>query len=110
MTCSSCLGLVPSDKMSAMFASLRHFIGWVISAFCSRPGADPQEPGLAPTAPCVARQAITQSPVGQAEIVLDSFEKAVAGMEEAPHPSDFENCGRVASRWLSALLEVAFQS
>jgi len=22
--------------MSAMFASLRHFIGWVISAFCSR--------------------------------------------------------------------------
>src|SRR6266852_4288748 len=36
MTCSSCSGLVPSDKMSAMFASLRHFIGWVISAFCSR--------------------------------------------------------------------------
>ena len=24
------------DKMSAMFASLRHFIGWIISAFCSR--------------------------------------------------------------------------
>src|SRR2546427_10164754 len=36
MTCSSCSRLVPSDKMSVMFASLRHFIGWIISAFCSR--------------------------------------------------------------------------
>src|SRR3989442_16001773 len=97
MTCSSCLGLVPSDKMSAMFASLRHFIGWGISALCSRPGADPREPGLAPTAPCVARQAITQSPVCQAEIVLDSFEKAVTGREEAPHPGDFKNSGRVGT-------------
>jgi hypothetical protein len=35
MTCSGS-GFVPSDKMSAMFASLRHFIGWMISAFGSR--------------------------------------------------------------------------
>src|ERR1700739_1728183 len=35
MTCSG-LGFVPSDKMSAMFLSLRHFIGWVIIAFGSR--------------------------------------------------------------------------
>jgi putative transposase len=35
MTCR-CLGLVPSDKMSAMFCTLRHLIGWLISAFCSR--------------------------------------------------------------------------
>jgi len=27
---------VPSDKMSAMFSSLRHLVGWIISAFCSR--------------------------------------------------------------------------
>jgi putative transposase len=35
MTCR-CLRLVPSDKMSAMFCTLRHLIGWLISAFCSR--------------------------------------------------------------------------
>jgi putative transposase len=29
-------GFVLSDKMSAMFASLRHFIGWMIGAFGSR--------------------------------------------------------------------------
>ena len=35
MTCSG-LGFVSSDKMSAMFLSLRHFIGWMIIAFGSR--------------------------------------------------------------------------
>jgi len=30
------LVLLPSDKMFAMFASLRHFIGWMISACGSR--------------------------------------------------------------------------
>jgi len=35
MTCR-CLRLVASDKMSAMFCTLRHLIGWLISAFCSR--------------------------------------------------------------------------
>jgi hypothetical protein len=29
-------GFVASDKMSVMFPSLRHLIGWMISAFCSR--------------------------------------------------------------------------
>jgi putative transposase len=35
MTCR-CLGFVASDRMSAMSSSLRHLIGWIISAFCSR--------------------------------------------------------------------------
>jgi hypothetical protein len=31
-----CSGFVPSDKISAMFPSLRHFVGWVVIAFRSR--------------------------------------------------------------------------
>jgi hypothetical protein len=69
--------------MSAMFCTLRHLIGWLISAFSSRQDLILENLSLAPTAPWAARQATAASLVGETEIVLGSLEKALARMEAA---------------------------
>ena len=73
-----------------MFPSLRHLVGWIISAFCARQDLIIENLAL-PTAACATRKATAPSPVGKTEIVLGSAEKALARMEAAPYPGDPEN-------------------
>src|SRR5215469_2611167 len=109
MTCL-CSGFVPSDKMFSYVRVAPALHRLDDQRLRLTPGSHPREPGPAPTARCAARPATAPSPVGQAEMVLGSFKQALARMEEAPHPDEPENRGRVASRRLSPVLEVALRS
>jgi hypothetical protein len=84
-------GFVGSDKMSAMFPTLRHLMGWMISAFCSRQDLILENLALRQQLLALHAKRPRQSPVGKTETVLGSFEKALARMEEAPHSGDPEN-------------------
>src|ERR1700746_2868628 len=109
-----------NDLPLLAFGAFRQNVGHVLHAAAPHrlayqrllltPGSNPREPSLAPTAPWAARQATAASTFDDTEIVLGGLEKALARMEAAPCPRDPKDCRWVASRWLSALLEVAVQS
>jgi hypothetical protein len=108
MTCSDS-AFVPSDKMSAMFPSLRHLIDWIISAFCSCQDLILENLALRQQLLALHAKRPRRRLSARQKLFWVGLRK-LARMEEAPHLGDPENRSRVASRWFSALLEVALQS
>jgi len=96
--------------MSAMFASLRHFIGWVISAFCSRQELILENLALRQQLLALHAKRPRRRLSARQKLFWIVLRKLWHGWKKPLILVTPENCGRVASRWFSAVLEVALQS
>src|SRR5947208_14081965 len=105
-----CPGSVPSDKMSAMFASVRHFIGWIVSAFRSRQELILENLALRQQLLALHAKRPRRRLSAREKLFWIVLRKLWQRWNKPLIPGDPENCDRVASRRLSTLLEVALQS
>ncbi len=104
------LGFVPPDKMSVMFASHRHFIGWIISAFRSRQDLILENLALRQQLLALHAKRPRRRLSARQKLFWIVLRKLWHGWKKPLILVTPENCGRVASRWFSAVLEVALQS
>src|ERR1039458_8741882 len=89
----------------AIIMSLRHLLGWAVSAFSSRENLILEN--LASSAnPRVARQTASPSTEGPAQAVLGSLVR----MGRAPRLGCAQNRCRLASGWLPVVLDLGCKS
>ena len=99
-----------SDKILAMIVWLRHFLGWLRGVFSSPRGSHPRKPCSASAVARSSRPTASPTTHYVAQAVLGRAAKAMGSMERTSHPGDTQNRCRLASCWLSAVLEMAFKS
>ena len=93
----------------AMIVWLRHLLGWLVSVFRSR--QDLILENLPPAAiACPPRPPTSSSIHDSSAAVLGSVVASLGRMETTAHPSHTADRRRLASCWVSAVLEVTFPS
>jgi hypothetical protein len=89
-----------------MILRLRHFLGWIASAFCSHPDLLLENLALPPTAANAARQETSPTTQCWAKAVLRHVAKPLVRVEAASRLDHTQNGCRLASSPLSTVLEV----
>jgi hypothetical protein len=102
------------DKILAMIlatvTSLRHLLGWVVSAFSSRESLILENLALRQAIAGSARQTTSPSTDYLAQAVLDRLKIVLVGMDEASRLGYSSNRRALASGWLRVVLEMDFKS
>src|ERR1035437_1051446 len=93
-----------------MIVWLRHFLGWLRSAFCAREDLILDTPCSASAVGSSPRPTASPTTHHFAEAVLGRTAKAMGSMERTSHPGHTQNRRRLASCWIPAVLELAFKS
>ena len=89
-----------------MILRLRHFLGWIASAFCSHPDLLLENLALPPTAANAARQETSPTTQCWAKAVLRHVAKPLVRVEAASRLDHTQNGCRLASSPLSTVFEV----
>jgi hypothetical protein len=109
MTCTGS-GFAPSDKMSAMFLSLRHLIGWTISAFCSRQDLILENLALRQQLLALHAKRPRYRLLARQKLFWVVLRKLWQGWKKPLVLVTPRTVVELASCWFSALLEVGLQS
>jgi hypothetical protein len=98
-----------SDKMLAMIVSLRHLLGWILSAFRSRDLAL-ENLGSPSAIAGSARETTSPSIDCPAQAVLGRIENVLVRLEETSRPGHPDNRCELASGWVSFVLDMGLKS
>jgi hypothetical protein len=99
-----------SDKILAMTVSLRHLLGWIVSAFSSREDLILENLALRQQLVNSARHPTSPSTHRVAQAVLGRVEKVLVRVDKASRLGHSQNRRELASGWLPVVLDMGFQS